>query len=70
MSVNNPLFVGKLSCSECKSHLLKVHLMHMGTSPGFDHVDIYCAVCERFITHFNVSPYESLADVKENKTKD
>jgi hypothetical protein len=64
MSTKQPVFIMRLRCERCGSDFLKVDLMNIGTSPGIDHVDFYCGICKKFITHFNASPYEVKKDVE------
>jgi len=67
MSTKDPLFIDKVHCPKCGSILVKANYMMTGTTPGVDHIDIYCGVCETFITHMNISPYEAEGN---GKTKD
>lgn len=66
MSIKTPVLMGVLRCGGCDSPYIEVQMMNMGLSPGVDHLDFYCQVCKKFISHINASPYEELDKEKLN----
>jgi len=56
-----PIFMGKVTCPKCGSKVVKVHMMSFG-GIGIEHADIYCAICDTFIIHVNLTPYEEKAE--------
>ena len=48
--------VRQLGCPRCKSSAVSVGLASWGGGLGINHIEVYCKVCDGFITHFDVKP--------------
>ena len=57
-----PLPSGVLGCMICASRLIRGVLTRVGDSSEANHLDVFCAVCDEFIVHFDVKLYEDEAD--------
>ena len=56
-----PVFMGKVTCSNCGSKIVKVYMMSF-SGVEIEHADINCAICDMFIIHVNLTPYEEKAE--------
>lgn len=56
-TTNSPIFMVRQRCKKCGSTSMKINWMSWD-GKKVEHADIYCANCDSFITHVNVSPYE------------
>lgn len=64
---NQPTPIGRLGCPNCGHDHIRVEFANMGKTLGIDHVDFFCHVCKRFISHTNVSAYiEDQSAVEDN----
>ena len=57
MNKDKPMFMIREKCKKCGSTLIRINWMSYD-GIKIEHLDIYCGVCESFITHVDVSPYE------------